>query len=116
MLFRHVACTHLTLVGQTGACHATHANQIKGKITIMPMHLQISREQMIKPLHSQAVEGLPFNGNSTYAKEFGVKEVAYTRVRPSNAYEPNAVSMRILAARVQAWNQVVMTVCLVAAG
>ncbi len=58
--------------------------------------LQISREPMIKPVHSQAVEGLPFNGNSTYAKEFGVKEVAYTRVRPSNAYEPNAVSMHCI--------------------
>lgn len=50
---------------------------------------QVGREQMIKPVHSQAVEGLPFSGTSAYASEYGPKEVAYQRVKPSNAFEPN---------------------------
>eukprot|EP00798_Chlamydomonas_sp_ICE-L_P012606 gene12606-15832_t len=50
---------------------------------------QVAREPMVMPTHSQAVEGLPFQGNSAYAAEFGPKEVAYHRVKPNTGYEPN---------------------------
>jgi hypothetical protein len=52
---------------------------------------QVPRQAAAQQPNSQGVEGLPFEGNSSYRDQYGAKAVPYSRVKPPVDYQPNKV-------------------------
>ncbi|GAX77971.1 hypothetical protein CEUSTIGMA_g5413.t1 [Chlamydomonas eustigma] len=50
---------------------------------------QVPRQAAAQQPNSQGVEGLPFEGNSSYRDQYGAKAVPYNRVKPPTDYQPN---------------------------